>query len=140
MINQQAFLDQLLAAQRETSSLTKKLGAATGLTVRHRDTGSPWAQRVARAALHTHAQCGHLAQPQPVILLGFGEPMLRCINCALVAMKAIAHSPEEFTCDVCRHIVTEVADYLVETPGILLMGGVCRECRLLVDPGWDEAE
>lgn len=134
-----AFLDQLLAAQREASDHLSGIiqSLPADKTVINTDNRGPLENKIRDALRNNEVGIDpHLyGGPQPVTLLISMKPWkLRCGPCIAIDAKKweqeFKNTDEDWRCDLCGIVQENELMMIYGNAGVLLyMGGICNKCH-----------
>lgn len=134
-----AYIDQVLAAQREASDhlegIIKLLPADK--TIINTDNRGPLENKIRDALLNNEIEIDtHLyGGPQPVTLLVSMKPWkLRCGICIAIDSRRweqqFKNTDEDWRCDLCDVVQDNELMMIYGNAGVLLyMGGICNKCH-----------
>lgn len=134
-----AYLDQLLAAQKDASDRLSGIiqSLPADKTIINTDNRGPVENKI-RDALRNHQIeiDPHLyGSPQPVTLLLSMKPWkLRCGTCIVIDSKRwqqeFKHTDEDWRCDLCGTVQENELMMIYGNAGVLLyMAGICNKCH-----------
>lgn len=133
--------DQVKAATKDSENLITKI--AKHDPYMHDETkvvsGTPWVNERMTRAIESKNVCSHLKNPCPIIITGWGIPMLRCRRCWIDQAEITRGTNEDLRCDVCRKIFpTGLFAYMLQQGIFTLQGACCESCKPLISPGWSK--
>jgi hypothetical protein len=124
-----AQLDQLRAATADADHRLRS--ATTHSDWRSTETPGPVVARIAAtfaAAVTPDRACSHVGSPRPVVGVAHRPGRVMCGPCARVLLSDTIGTPEDNTCDGCRHQVGALTTGVVLVGPIAVTFGLCRTC------------
>jgi hypothetical protein len=131
--------DQIRAAERESDLLIERIKEQSGPDARV--LSAPWGEvtNAWREGLQTHLQartlrfCSHAMSPSVVIYAPWLPGLLLCPACHHTAnISAGIGEVEDNTCDGCGdYRPGQITNLTIQLGAVVLIGGLCPECRNL---------